>query len=837
MTSRIGGERRLTHEHVVIAYAATYLGLLAVAPLVGGWVTGVTNVLYFGIGAATAWSQWQVTRRLAGDVSRRAWTLLLLSSLTHLVSGSLWTLWLAVRSTEMPAMLTMVVDFAYAPLAFAAFLAFPSREGFSLRNPKVRLDSALFVLGAVALSWHFALRPLLDDNAALSIATLVPIVGDWGLALVASIAFLRVASGRDRAAIAFLLAGHLLYILTDFFWGISRGQYVPGHWVDGFWFSAWLLRWMGTRRALHSLDAKVPLDAGVTTDAGLGPSLFVAGAYLLLVLALLVEPSSGAIDIALAAAAMTALLVARQRAALAENQALAVATASLAARFKALAASATDFVLVVDAVDCVRYASPSLERFTGATRLASQSFAALVHPDDRVGVAAWLEAQSAGQSRRVHRCRLRVGDGAYREVEFRVQDRRLDPLILGYVLNGRDISAEVQLEAQLGHARKLATLSDMAGRIAHAFNNTLAVLQGHAELLVSELAADAPAREDVRAIRAAAERGAGITRQLLGFSGRHVIRPEPFDPGEVAEELLPSLRRLLPSRVTLSLAREFRGSVLLDRAQFEQVLLNLVANARDGMPQAGTIRLTVRERVRGAPGEAAQRGSRRGETVRRELEMIVADEGVGIPDELLTRVFEPFFTTKPSGQGTGLGLAMVASIVKRAGGEVEVQSVVGKGTTFTVVLPCVDAGPAPEPPLPTESQAPALSAGVVLLVDDDPLVRRATARMVKRSGFTVVEAETGREALEIAGQPDQPIDILLTDLMMPGLSGREVIASFRVSRPGVPVVCVTGFAAEREDAGALALEVQAIVAKPFTSETLSKALSSAVAMRTVGQLG
>jgi len=812
-----------THEQVVAVYAVLFLLSLAVLPVVGGWLALVTNVLYFAIGAATAWSQLQVAKRATGEAgARRAWTLLAMSSVTLLVSGIIWTGWLAVTAAPMPALLELLVDSGYTPFAIAAFLAFPARAGFSLRDPKIRLDGALFLLGAVALSWHFALRPLLSADSATSIVTLLPIVGDWGLTLFATIAYLRAASPRDREAIGYLLAAHLLYILTEYFWEMSRGQYVPGHWVDGFWFSAWLLRWIGSRRALRRGGNG---EASVTTDAGLGPSLFVAGSYLLLVIALLVEPAGGAVDIALAAAAMTVLLVARQRAALAENLALAHETASLAARFKALAASATDFVLVVDADHRVRYASPSVERVTGGGAIASTPLADLLHPDDGTRVASWLETQAGAAAGRVTRCRLREGASRYREVEFRVQDRRLDPLIAGFVLNGRDISAELQLEAQLGHARKLVTLSDMAGRIAHAFNNTLAVLQGHAELLVSELPADSPAREDVRAIRAAAERGAGITRQLLGFSGRHVIRPEPLDPGEVAAELLPSLRRLLSQHVSIALERPSRGLVLLDRAQFEQVLLNLVANARDGMPAGGAIRLTVRERVAQAPGDEAHRA----------LEVLVADEGVGIPEEHRARVFEPFFTTKPTGQGTGLGLAMVASIVKRAGGEIEVRSEVGKGTTFVISLPCEDVGPARDVPSTPSAPLSARSAGTVLLVDDDPLVRRASSRMVQRAGFTVLEAASGREALQIASQPDRVIDVLLTDLMMPGMSGREVIARFRELRPGVPVVCITGFAAEREEGVALALEVHAIVAKPFTAEALTQALSSALASRMVDQ--
>jgi len=810
-------DARFRHEQVVVSYAVLFLASLAALPRLGGNFAILTNVLYFGMGAATIWSQLQVPRRLALDgPTRRAWLFLAASSATLWVNGIVWTIWLASSGAALPVALELFIDFGYIPLALAAFAVFPSRARFSLRDPRVQLDGALFGLGGLALSWHFALRPLLTGNDENLVAALLPIVGEWGIALVASAAFLRVASRRDREAIGFFLAAHLTYILTDYFWTMARGQYVPGHWVDAFWFLAWMVRWVGARRALHARTEAAPAD--LAYHGGLAPSLFVVGAYLLLVLALLVEPGGGAVDIALAASTMTVLLLVRQRVALDENRALARETEAQTARFRSLAASATDFVLVVDDRLHVAYASPSIERVAGA--LLATPFASHLHPDDRPGLASWLGDRAAAASR-THRCRLRAAGGEWRDVEFRVEDRRGDQLVRGFVLNGRDISAELRLESQLGHARKLATLSDMAGRIAHAFNNTLAVLQGHAELLMSELPDDAPAREDVRAIRAAAERGAGITRQLLGFSGRHVIRPELLDPGEVIAALLPTLTRLLPPQVSIVVDRDSHGMVRLDRAQFEQVLVNLVANARDGMPLGGRIRLLVRE-------HAQQLGH--GDD-RREVAIEVSDEGVGIPAELRERVFEPFFTTKSPGQGTGLGLAMVASIVKRAGGRIEVDSEVGRGTTFAVILPRAEAEGAPAAPRARALTPPSNSAGVVLLVDDDPLVRRASARIIERSGFTVLEAGSGAEALALAAEPLRSIDVLLTDLMMPGVSGREVITRFRSLRPGVPIVCVTGFASEREEGSTLALEVHAIVAKPFTSEALTHALRSALSPR------
>jgi signal transduction histidine kinase/ActR/RegA family two-component response regulator len=455
------------------------------------------------------------------------------------------------------------------------------------------------------------------------------------------------------------------------------------------------------------------------------------------------------------------------------------------------------------------------------------SFGALLHPADRAGALDWLEERSSSLGLRAYRCRLRAPEGEWRDIELRAQDRRDDPAVEGFVINARDVSHETALEQALGHSRKLAMLSEMAGRIAHSFNNTLAALQVHAEVLARDLPEGALAREDARAIGAAAERGAGITRQLLGFSGRHVIRPEALRPVAVLESLRNTLAQLLgPGRTCAIVADAPDATVLVDRAQLEQVIVNLVANARDAMPGAGTV--TLRVALESPSGTAPVTTPVTTDPVDGTRVVIeVSDQGTGIPAELLPRVFEPFFSTKAPGRGTGLGLAMVASIVRRAGGTVEIHSEVGVGTRVRLLLPAQRRVPRPLAIVAAADEAPAVSARV-LLVDDDALVRRASVRMLQRAGYAVVDAEDGATALAIAADPNERIDLLLTDLMMPGLSGREVVARFRVLRPGVPIVCITGFATERADDRSLALEVHAIIAKPFTSAGLQQALREAL---------
>ena len=807
--------RRNRHEAIVAAYAMTYLVSLALLPSEPGFWRSANTILYFGICALTVGTLIAAAWR-ATDLRRRlAWSAFAASNLALWSGGLVWTFGLA---EQVPAISPVLIELGYLPLAVVGFILLAADPRAPRRDPRVRFDAIVFAVGALTLTWHFDLRPFLANPEGVAEFGIVTIAGEWAVVVAASVAFLRVGDRATRDAVGLILAGHLTFILADYFYSLSPETYAPMHWIDTIWFLAWMLRWAGARRVLRATlltPSETEAAAEPAYQIGLASSLFLIGTYVLLLAALLLDEASGATDLAVATTAMTALLVGRQQFALAAYRRVARATVEQTARFRALAAAATDLVLVLDETLQVTFASPSVERFTGP--IEGSAFGPLLHPDDRGRILADLADRSASSDTRSFRGRIRDPQVEWRDVEFRVQDRRTDPLVSGFVLNGHDISAELALEGKLGHARKLATLSEMAGRIAHAFNNALAVVQGHAELMSEQLPANAPAREDVRAIRTAAERGAGITRQLLGFSGRQLIRPESLRPRETVESLMPMFRRLVPQQVTVSLAAgASERAVVLDRAQFEQVLVNLVVNARDGMPKGGQLRIAVTD---DGPMVAIR----------------VSDEGTGIPAGIRDRIFEPFFTTKSPGFGTGLGLAMVESIAKRAGGRIEFETEVGRGTTFTLLLPGVnDASPIAAA---TASSPVETAAGIVLLVDDDRAVLGASSRLLRRLGFTVLEASDGEAALGIAADTGRPIDVLVTDLMMPGISGREVIERFRVLRPGTPIVCVTGFAAERDEDASLAPQVQAIVAKPFTVETLRRAVVDALASAEASRSG
>lgn len=854
------------HESVVLVYALLYLLSVIITTPTSATLSNISAFLYLGIGVATIWSQISAGRAATDRRARRGWLLLACASAAIWLSGTAWTAWLAWSGRDFSPLVSAWIGFAHVPFAVSAFLSFPSDPRVSLREKSVRIDAALLLVGGLALSWHFGLRPHSAASGAWSADT-IAMAGEWAVlvgecmvTLAGAWAVLRAVDRAARIAIGLVFCGHLVFVLSDFFWTFAEASYVPGHWVDAIFFVAWILRWAGARYAFrrairHPMHASMsdsagresrraevitPLPSAATSSSmvsnvaastarsGLGPSLFVVFAYSLLLLALALQPARSAVDIAVVAALMTALLLMRQHMALSETRTLARATLEQGERFRSLLATSTDFVLVVESDHRVTYASPSVELVVGP--LLGKPLTDVLHENDRNSMRSVLASGAPPDTARSLRSRVRTSAGSWRSVEFRVQDHRTDPLVHGFVVNGRDITEELELEGQLGHARKLATLSDMGGRIAHAFNNALAVLMGHAELVTDQLEANAPAREDVRAIKAAAERGAGITRQLLGFSGRHVIRPESVRPAAVIWELQPTLLRLLPPHIRLVLECDSETSpVMLDRAQFEQVLINLVANARDAMPSGG--RLTVG-------------------VVQRDDEVLVSvvDEGIGMHEDIRARIFEPFFTTKPPGRGTGLGLAMVASIIKRAGGHVDVVSSEGSGTQFTIHLPVSSVEPvvadantgnganatndeAESATADALSIQPGERRSVVLLVDDDALVRRASRRLLERAGYAVLEAASGAAAIAIASKPETTVDVLLTDLMMPEMSGREVIARFRQLRSTVPIVCITGYAAERDEDASLALEVSEIVAKPFSAEALGRAIATALTSR------
>ena len=387
-------------------------------------------------------------------------------------------------------------------------------------------------------------------------------------------------------------------------------------------------------------------------------------------------------------------------------------------------------------------------------------------------------------------------------------------------------------EEELRQSQKMEAVGRLAGGVAHDFNNLLTVIKGNAELGLADIASAEAVREELEEIERAAERASSLTRQLLAFSRKQILKPQILSLNDRVSDIARMLRRTVGEDIELTIVLDAAlGAVRADPGQIEQVLLNLVVNARDAMPRGG--RLTVE--TRNVEPHAVRRFTEAEPTP--YVAIIVRDTGTGMAPAVRDRVFEPFFTTKEQGKGTGLGLSTVYGSVKQSGGFVHVESQVGEGSTFSVYLPRVTD----LDELRTTAEMEALPPGsaTVLLVEDEDAVRRLASRVLTRSGYRVLEAASGEDAAAIAARHEGPIDLLMTDVVMPGMSGRELAEQLLPRRPGMRLLYASGYT---EDAivrhGVSSLET-AFLEKPFTPNGLLRKVREvldAVALETPSQL-
>jgi CheY-like chemotaxis protein/nitrogen-specific signal transduction histidine kinase len=379
----------------------------------------------------------------------------------------------------------------------------------------------------------------------------------------------------------------------------------------------------------------------------------------------------------------------------------------------------------------------------------------------------------------------------------------------------RALAERAALEARVARAERLETVGQLAGGIAHDFNNLLAVIANYAGFLAQTVEPGSRAAEDVEQILAASRGANELTRRLLLFSRRRAGNPEVVDLTTVVADTQQLLERALGEQVELrTVVEPGLWSVLADRSQLEQVVMNLAINARDAMPDGGALRIEARN-VRLRPGEVPGLD---GEAV----ELLVADTGAGMPEEVLDRAFEPFFSTKPAAEGRGLGLATVYGIVRGAGGRVELRSGPGSGTAVIVHLPAShrppDAGEVGE-----AAAAPAGEGECVLVVEDKEAVRVLTERILRDAGYAVRTASDGGDALA-RYDADPDFDVLVTDVVMPGVSGQELADAVRERRPGLPVVFISGYTEDHVVEDARRDGATAFVEKPFSADELLRAV-------------
>ena len=391
-----------------------------------------------------------------------------------------------------------------------------------------------------------------------------------------------------------------------------------------------------------------------------------------------------------------------------------------------------------------------------------------------------------------------------------------------------DLTERQRTQERIRHAERIEVVGQLAGGMAHEANNQMSVVLGATEFILRRSDVPPTVRQDAEYIRQAAERTASITRQLLAFSRRQVLQPKAVNLNTVAEKLAPLLRRTLTEQqsLVLSLAPGL-ASVRADLVQIDQVLLNLAINARDAMPEGGTLTVETRnvqlteQYVADRPGVNIPLGP--------YVALVVSDTGHGIDKETMKHLFEPFFTTKEIGKGSGLGLAMIYGIIKQSGGYIWPYSEPGLGTTFKIYLPAISEA-AHSPPPAAVAESPEPGNATVLVVEDDPLVRTMARRSLAEAGFKVLEAANGREALDLIEEHDA-VEVVLTDLAMPELGGQELAQRLSALRPGLPVIFMSGYTDDDLirrgllDAGIPYLE------KPFSPDALTRIIRTVLPRR------
>jgi len=491
-------------------------------------------------------------------------------------------------------------------------------------------------------------------------------------------------------------------------------------------------------------------------------------------------------------------------------------------RFRALVEHSWDAVALFGPDGAILYGSPATTRILGydLAEFVGRNALDLIHPEDRDGVASRLtEVMANSRGRVIVAARVRHKDGSWRYLEGVLTNLLDDPSVGAIVNNYRDATERRSLEQQVIQAQKMEAVGRLAGGVAHDFNNILTAIGGYTDLLLADLPPDDPRRQDVDEIHRAADRAAALTQQLLAFSRRQVLQPKVIDLNALVSNVENLLRRLIGEDVLLAttLAGDV-GRVRADPGQVEQVIVNLAVNARDAMPAGG--RLTIE--TRNVELDAAYAAEHQTVVPGPYAVIAVSDSGTGMSAETQSHMFEPFYTTKEVGKGTGLGLATVYGIVKQSGGSIWVYSELGHGTTVKVYLPRVDE---PAEPLAPSTPADAESlrgTETILLVEDEPAVRAVARQILTRQGYAVLEAADGQTALAMVDAGGPRVDLVLTDVVMPGMSGRSLADRLASRYPGLRVLYMSGYTDDAIVRHGMLEPGLAYLQKPFRPDALAR---------------
>src|SRR5262245_1009905 len=490
-------------------------------------------------------------------------------------------------------------------------------------------------------------------------------------------------------------------------------------------------------------------------------------------------------------------------------------------RFRALVENSSDAMLLLDAEGRVTYMTASSQRHLGwkPEDVIGRSIFEFLPPDDRETITARIaEALQAPTTSVAAEVRFRRPDDSERTIEIVVVNRLNDASIRAIVIKATDITDKRRLEEHLRQVQKMEAVGALAGGVAHDFNNLLTAILGYCNLMLDDVPKENPNRQDLEEIRSAGERAAALTRQLLAFSRRQMLQPQIIDINTLVRQLEKLLHRLLTEDIVLvtALAPDLQ-KVKVDPASIEQVLVNLAVNSRDAMPKGGQLTIETAN----VNLDAAYAETHATVIPGRYVMLAVGDTGEGIDAATKARIFEPFFTTKEQGKGSGLGLATVYGIVKQSGGYIWVYSELGHGTVFKVYFPIAESPAWPARDGSGGGDLKKQAWETVLLVEDEDAVRALAREVLRRQGYVVLEARHGVDALRPAERHPDEIHLMITDVVMPHMSGRELAERLCAARPTMKVLFMSGYTDHALMNRALA-PGSSFLQKPFTPETLAR---------------
>ena len=815
--------RRFDPRYLAVAFGVVF-AWSEVSQSWRDWGTAGLIYTYTGFIPLQLYSTWALVRaaRRAALPKRLRQALLAFAAMFLCFAiGSTWLAFIAVTSNDEPRY--TVADFFYTigfPLEIIGLMLLP--QGRALASGQLRriIDiGALLLTSAILVYTHNMLRA---DWSGLGqfVATLTPLLSLLGL-LVAHRVIARglpVPSERAWRTLVFALTASLMSeLIFQTLWatGYSGPNWSVPVGVAVNLAVLWGAEWYATDVVPTGTAAARP----VMPFSPL-PSLLAAGGAGTLLLLLDQGNTTVARPALITLIILNVVLVVREFLLVRESTQAArqETTRESERRFEALVRHSTDLILVIDAGRMIRFVSPSVLTLLGrpAEQTTGTPFGELLQPEDGVLAVEVIDALLLVPGGTASAAlRLRHADGSWRRFECNATNLLAEPAVEGLVFNARDVHERTQLEEQLRQAQKMEVVGQLAGGVAHDFNNLLTTVLANSEFALQDLPPGHPLREDIENIRVAAQRGAALTSRLLAFSKPNGAAPRVVRICTLVESAHRLIQRLVGESYMLELRLDAAsGAARVDPDELEHALLNLAANARDAMRHGGTITLTVEDRVLIRPLDSRVLPVPAG----RYVVVAVADHGVGLEPGMEERMFQPFFTTKQSEQGTGLGLTGVLAFMRRSHGGISVESAPGKGACFQLWFPRLELNEGALSNM--EAVVLQKESGTILLVEDDEVVRHATHRILTAGGYTVLDAPNAEQARIVFAEHGATIDMVVTDVMMPGDSGAALAAGLRQARPGLPVLYISGYPGE--DLARLGLQVGEVelVRKPFTVREL-----------------